>query len=110
MSVQIVTANRPTMAAPAARTSGVESADDAKRAAQAFNTYYAYFGSWELDPANSVITHHLKASLLPYETGVDYRRSVSISGGRLELTVSNQVDGEVRQRTLTWERLASGRK
>jgi hypothetical protein len=104
MSVQVVTSNRPTMARPVTRTSGVVTADEAKLAAAAFNTYYAYFGSWEFDAASSAITHHLKASLLPYETGVDYRRSVSINGGRLELTVSNQVNGETRLRTLTWER------
>ena len=31
-------------------------------------------------------------------------------GGRLDLTVNNQVNGELRQRVLTWERLASGSK
>jgi hypothetical protein len=106
MSVQIVTANRPPMARPVTRTSGVVTADDAKLAAEAFNTYYAYFGSWEFDAVNSVITHHLKASLLPYETGVEYRREATFDGVHLRLIVRSQLMGEVRLRTLEWARVS----
>jgi Lipocalin-like domain len=106
MSVQIVTANRPAIARPASRTSGVVTADDAKLAAQAFDTYYAYFGSWEFDAVNSVITHHLKASLLPYETGVEYRREVTFDGLHLKLIVRSQQNGEMRLRTLVWARVS----
>ena len=106
MSVQIVTANRPTMARPASRTSGVVTAEDARLAAQAFNTYYAYFGTWELDAANSVITHHLQASLLTYETGVEYRREATFDGEHLKLIARSQQDGEARQRTLVWMRVS----
>jgi hypothetical protein len=109
MSVQIVTANRPTMTGPATRTSGEVSTDDAKLAAQAFNTYYAYFGSWEFDAATSVITHHLKASLLPYETGVEYRREVTFDGINLKLIVQSQQGNETRQRTLVWTRVSDSR-
>jgi hypothetical protein len=110
MSVQIFSADRPAMPRPATRTSGpaVPEANAAKAAA--FDSYYAYFGTWDYDAGTSIITHHLKSSLLPHETGVDYRRSVSIHGGRLDLTVSNQVNGENRQRTLTWERVPGGSK
>jgi hypothetical protein len=106
MSVQIVTANRPTIARPASRTSGVPSSDEAMLASQAFNTYYAYFGSWEFDPVESVITHHLKASLLPYETGSDYRREVTFDGIHLNLIARSQQNGETRQRTLVWTRVS----
>lgn len=106
MSVQIATANRPPMARPATRTSGVVTADDAKLAAEAFNTYYAYFGSWEFDAGNSVITHHLQASLLPYETGVEYRREATFDGVHLRLIVRSQLMGEVRLRTLEWARVS----
>jgi hypothetical protein len=106
MSVQIVTANRPPMARPATRTSGVVTADDAKLAAEAFNTYYAYFGSWEFDAVNSVITHHLKASLLPYETGAEYRTEATFDGVHLRLIVRSQLMGEVRLRTLEWARVS----
>ena len=109
MSVQIVTANRPTIARPASRTSGVLTADEAKLAAQAFDTYYAYFGSWEFDAATSVITHHLKASLLPYETGVEYRREVTFDGAHLKLIVRSQQNSETRQRTLVWTRVSDSK-
>jgi hypothetical protein len=65
--------------------------DGAKLAAQAFDTYYAYFGTCEFDAAKSVITHHLKASLSPYETGV-----------HLKLIVRSQQNAESRVRTLAW--------
>jgi hypothetical protein len=106
MSVQIVTANRPAIARPASRTSGVETADDAKLAAQAFDTYYAYFGGWEFDADKSVITHHLKASLLPYETGIEYRREVTFDGVHLKLIARSQETGEERHRTLVWSRVS----
>jgi hypothetical protein len=106
MSVQIVTANRPTIARPASRTMGAQSTDDAKLAAQAFDTYYAYFGTWEFDAAKSVITHHLKASLMPYETGVEYRREVTFDGAHLKLIVRSQQNGEMRLQTLVWARVA----
>jgi hypothetical protein len=106
MSVQIVTANRPTIPKPASRTSSVLSTDEAMLAAQAFNTYYAYFGSWEFDAVESAITHHLRASLLPYETGVEYRPEVTFDGIHLKLIVRSQQNGETRQRTLVWARVS----
>jgi len=107
MSVQIVTANRPVMTRPATRTSGVVTADDAKLAAGAFDTYYAYFGTWDYNADTSVITHHLKSSLLPYETGLDYRREVTFDGVHLKLIGRSQERGEERQRTLVWTRVSA---
>jgi hypothetical protein len=107
MSVQIATADRPAMARPAARTSRVLTLDDAKLATLAFDSYYAYFGTWDYDPTTSVITHHLNSSLLPYETGLDYRREVTFDGGHLKLSALSQVSGEERRRTLTWARVSA---
>ena len=107
MSVQIVSANRPVMTRPATRTSGVVTADDAKLAAGAFDTYYAYFGTWDYNADTSVITHHLKSSLLPYETGLDYRRKVTFDGVHLKLIARSQERGEERQRTLVWTRVSA---
>ena len=74
--------------------------------AQAFDTYYAYCGTWTYDATTETITHHLQFSLLPYETGREYRRHVSPRGDHLELSVSDpQKDGEVRTRTLAWQRV-----
>jgi Lipocalin-like domain len=107
MSVQIVTANRPVMTRPATRTSGVVTPDDAKLAARAFDTYYAYFGTWDYNADTSVITHHLESSLLPYETGLDYRREMTFDGVRLKLIARSQERGEERQRTLVWTRVSA---
>lgn len=104
MSVQIVTANRPVMTRQLTRTSGVLTAEDAMVAAAAFNTYYAYFGTWDYDADTSVITHHLSSSLLPYEIGLEYRREATFDGVRLKLIARSQVGGEERQRTLVWTR------
>ena len=103
MSVQIVTANRPAIGRPATRTSRVVTPDDAKLAAVAFDTYYAYFGTWDYNADTSVITHHLNSSLLPYETGLEYRREVTFDGVHLRLIARSQERGEERRRTLVWE-------
>jgi hypothetical protein len=104
MSVQIVTANRPTMTRPATRTAGETSPNDAQLKSKALDTYYAYFGTWEYDAATATITHHLKSSLLPYETGQDYRRQVEFHGTRLRLIVHSGEGDQARSRTLTWDR------
>ena len=104
MSVQIFTANRPTMARPATRTSGETSPNDAREKSKAFDTYYAYFGTWDYDVATSTVTHHLKSSLLPYETGQNYQRHVELHGSRLRLIASMGEADDQRRRVLTWER------
>lgn len=106
MSVQIVTANRPVLTRPARRTSGIVIAADAKLAAAAFASYYAYFGTWDYNADTSVITHHLNSSLLPYETGLEYRREVVFDGAQLKLVARSQESGEARQRTLVWARIS----
>ncbi len=107
MGVQIATANRPLMTRPATRTSGVVTAHDAELAAAAFDTYYAYFGTWDYNADTAVITHHLKSSLLPYETGLDDRREVTFDGVRLTLIARFQESGEERRRTLVWTRVSA---
>jgi hypothetical protein len=105
MSVQIFTANRPTMTRPATRTSGVVSPENAQLNSQAFDTYYAYFGTWEYDATTATVTHHLKSSLLPYETGQDYKRQVDLQGAQLRLTALMGEGDEAPRRILTWERV-----
>ena len=106
MSVQIVTANRPAIPRPATRTSGGVTPDDAKLAAAAFDTYYAYFGTWDYNADTSVVTHHLESSLLPYETGLEYRQEVTLDGAYLKLIARSQEKGETRHRTLVWTRVS----
>jgi len=109
MSVQIVAANRPAIPRPASRTSGGVTADDAKLAAAASNTYYAYFGTWDYNADTSVVTHRLESSLLPYETALEYRWEVTLEGAYLKMIARSQEKGEPRQRTLVWTRVSDPR-
>ena len=112
MSVQISGPDRP-MLEDEARTSGSVAKDPVARTL-AFETYYAYSGTWTFDEATSAVTHHIRMSLLPYEVGKDYRRLVSFDGRHLTLTVDPGQDRgrgkQVNRRVLTWERIdPSGR-
>jgi hypothetical protein len=49
------------------------------------DTYYAYFGRFEVDVAARVVTHRVRASLRPNEIGISYRRQYLIEGERLTL-------------------------
>jgi len=53
--------------------------------AVAFDTYYAYFGTWDFNADTSVITHHINSSLLPYETGLEHRREATFDGVHLKM-------------------------
>jgi hypothetical protein len=113
MSVQISAPGRPTLD-DKVRTSGSVPADSAART-KAFETYYAYSGTWSFDTQASAVTHHILMSLLPYEVGKDYRRLVSFDGQYLTLTVDPGRDRgnskRVNRRVLTWERIeAVGRQ
>jgi hypothetical protein len=69
------------------------------------DSYYAYFGRFEVDEANSEIHHHITASLDPDETGLVYRRKVSLAGDRLTLTTMNDPNSHGASfNRLTWER------
>ena len=104
MSVQIARRERPRLPRTGNRTTGTNSPMDAQLKALALDSYYAYFGTWEYDPVKSVIVHHIKASVLPFETGVDLPREVVITGHQLSLVVHNKVNDEPRTRVLVWER------
>jgi hypothetical protein len=49
------------------------------------DSYYAYFGTFEVDEAAHVVIHRVRASLRPNETGASYRRQFGIEGERLTL-------------------------
>jgi hypothetical protein len=49
------------------------------------DSYYAYFGTFEVDESARMVVHRVHASLRPNETGVSYRRQFTIEGERLTL-------------------------
>jgi hypothetical protein len=79
--------------------------EDTALKAEAFDTYYSYYGTWDYDAATSVVTHHVKSSIIPAETGLDYVQTVTLEGGRLIFTVRSGSPGTETVRKKVWERL-----
>jgi Lipocalin-like domain len=103
MSVHIVAPGRPAWEVPASRTSSPAGARDAELKAAAFDTYYTYFGTWDLDEAASVVTHHVVSALIPAETGLRYTQKVTLEGGHLVFTNRSGKGEEIVRRKI-WER------
>jgi len=103
MSVQISAPHRQVWEVPASR-SVAQLAQDAPLKSAAFDTYYAYFGTWTLDEKASVVTHHVTASLIPAETGRDYGQTIALAGQQLTFTGKDVINGEPVVRTKKWER------
>ncbi len=69
------------------------------------DSYYAYFGRFDVDEAASAVRHLVETSLDPTETGSIYTQEVSIEGDRLTLSTQPwRVHGELRHSRLTWAR------
>ena len=102
MSVQIVSDPRPTVPTASSREGFLASKPAEK--VEAIDGYYAYCGTWSVDPAASTVTHHIGQSLDPGERGEDVVRKLSIDGNRLTLLAKTHEAGEDRQRRLVWER------
>jgi hypothetical protein len=105
MSVQIVGQPRPAMQAEASRPSRPETAEDARRKAAVLDTYYAYFGTWDYDEATSTVTHHVKSSLIPAESGMSYSQSVALEGENLIFTSRREVAGVAMVQKKVWRRI-----
>lgn len=106
MSVHIVAPHRRGWEVPASRSSAIAMSHDRQLKAAAFDTYYSYFGTWEFDAKTSVVTHHVKSSLIPAESGLNYGQQVALEGGRLIFTVRGGGKGQQTVRRKIWERVA----
>jgi hypothetical protein len=104
MSVQI--AADPAAAVPAGGSWEAVLAAPTGEKVRAFEGYYAYYGSWTLDPAASTVTHHIRQSLHPGERGDDAVRHFELKGNRLILTAKSHEMGEDHERRIVWERLS----
>lgn len=100
MSVHLAAADRqPFAEADKARST----CDEAKAAIE---KYEAYFGTYEVDEANKVVTHHVGGSLLPNWTGSDQVRFYEFAGDRLTLSTAEiPYSGTTLVGNLTWERI-----
>jgi hypothetical protein len=106
MSVHIVAPNRRSWAVPASRPASGATAQHQRLKAAAFDTYYTYSGTWDLDEATSVVIHHVKAALIPAETGVSYAQKVTLEGGRLIFAGTGSKDEKIVRRKI-WERISA---
>lgn len=78
----------------------------AEVAKQAFCGYNAYFGRYEVRPAESLVIHHVEGSMIPNWEGGQQRRKFTLQGDRLILEPPEiQAAGQKRVRRLTWERV-----
>jgi hypothetical protein len=68
-------------------------------------TSLAYYGTYKVDKAAGSVTHQIAASTRENERGSAQMCFVTVEGNRLTLGLLPQrVDGEMRLRSLTWER------
>lgn len=104
MSVQISAPYRATLPIPDDRTAAKENEEPMAKSA-AFDSYYAYFGRWDVEPATSQVIHHVQGSLLPAENGQDYAQTVSFEQGRLVFTGRSGVADAQTVRRKIWEKL-----
>lgn len=104
MSVQIAAPHRDAFDAPVRRGVG-----RSRLTVAAFDTYYAYFGTWSVDEASRRVSHHVVASLFPAETGADYSQTISLDGDRLIFKGPDTIAGQAVIRTKVWQRLPAMR-
>ncbi len=105
MSVHIGAPHRRSWEVPSSRPPSAGARDSELKAA-AFDTYYAYFGTWDLDERGGAVTHHVSSSLIPAENGRNYTQKVALEGGRLTFTTQSGENGEQVVRRKVWERAA----
>lgn len=105
MSVDIVAPHRPRFEVPSQRIAMQDGAEIAALKVSAFDSYYAYDGTWEFNAASSEIAHHVVSSLLAAESGVTYTQKVSLEGGHLIFTNRSGAQGRETVRLKIWERV-----
>jgi hypothetical protein len=105
VSVQISGPGRQPWPVPASRLPETR-AQNLRLKGAAYDTYYAYVGTWDYDPRDARMTHHVKSSLIAAEVGVDYVQGIELAGNRLTFTSqSHETGGEELTRTKVWERI-----
>lgn len=92
MSVQIMRSDRRPLSS---NDWDETSAEEVKSAVEGFT---AFFGTYEIDEAESIITHRVEGHLLPGGVGKELKRGYEFSGSRLTLRPS-------ASRKVTWERI-----
>jgi hypothetical protein len=99
MSIQIASARAPRTAADPALT--------LEEKAAYFDSYYGYFGTFEVDEAASTVTHHPISSLRQQEVGVAFKRHYDFAGDTLTLNTENSLSAPANSHNrVVWRRQA----
>ena len=75
---------------------------------EAFQTYTAYFGTFDVNPAARTVTHHVLGATVPNWPGNDQLRFYELQDDRLILRTPPMRgnDGEKSVHTLVWQKVA----
>jgi Lipocalin-like domain len=92
MSVQIVSDPKPLV--PSTPSREIFLGAMAAEKVTAIDGYYAYFGTWTVNPSSSTVTHHIQQSLYPGERGEEGVRRFTFSGNRLTLIAKTHEMGK----------------
>lgn len=69
-------------------------------------SYYAYYGKYSFDEAQTVVTHFVSSSLNPTEIGKVYRRKVKLVGDVVTLTtIPAATSSSTAYNVLSWRRV-----
>ena len=100
MAVQIMRPDRPRFA------SGEADQGTPEESKAAFDSYGAYFGTYEVQEAEGFVIHHVEGSLFPNNVGTDQKRFFELSGDQLVLKPPpRQVGSEQHTLRVTWQRV-----
>lgn len=102
-SVQIASARPAGLSLPAGRIGARAAPATVQDALAVLDTYYAYYGRWEFDPATGNVTHHVEHNLLP-EQGT-WVQQAEVQGSRMIFTRAETLAGAPVQQRKIWVRL-----
>lgn len=102
MSVQIMDSERPIF------VGGNRWSATLAEMAAAFQSYLAYFGSYDVNGEEGFVTHHIQGSLFPEYTNSDQIRYFEFEGEQLTLSTPPLPAGkETITGRLIWERITT---
>ncbi|HXD29850.1 MAG TPA: lipocalin-like domain-containing protein [Pyrinomonadaceae bacterium] len=70
----------------------------------ALRGYMGYFGSYELNLDEKIVSHHIVGSIQPGDVGLEFRRRYEFVDDQLILTTLGSIGGEELAARLVWER------
>jgi Lipocalin-like domain len=72
-----------------------------------FDHFNAYCGTFEVNPDENSVLHHIEIGMVPNETGESSKRYLEFVGEQLVLRVAPPLPKGMLEYTLTWARVSS---